>query len=68
VVAALVLLAFLGTGGERTDVAAHALGFVAGAAVGAGLPRVRAWRGLADGAAAAIAGALVALAWMAALL
>jgi len=33
-VGAVVLLSFLGTGGERTDVAAHVLGFVSGAVLG----------------------------------
>ncbi|NDY42665.1 rhomboid family intramembrane serine protease [Dissulfurirhabdus thermomarina] len=35
VVAGVVLLAFLGTGGERTDVTAHLFGFLAGLAAGA---------------------------------
>ena len=63
VVAAVVLLALLGTGDERTDVAAHALGFVAGMVAGAGLPRIRAWRELGDRAAAVVVLAALALAW-----
>jgi membrane associated rhomboid family serine protease len=68
VVAALVLLALLGTGDERTDVAAHALGFVAGMATGAAVPRFAAWHGLKDRVAAACVAATIALAWTAALL
>lgn len=68
VVAALVLLALLGTGDERTDVAAHALGFVAGMGAGTALPRLRGWHGLRDRTAAAAVGLTILLAWAAALL
>lgn len=69
VVAAVVLLALLGTGDERTDIAAHLLGFLFGAGLGA-LPvppaepgsRVRQRR---EGALAAV---LVLAAWSIALL
>ena len=40
-VAGIALLAFTGTGGERTDVLAHLLGFVAGVGLGFGLAHVR---------------------------
>jgi hypothetical protein len=40
VVGAVVLLAWLGTGGERTDIVAHLTGFLAGFAMGAVLGRV----------------------------
>lgn len=63
VIAALVLLALLGTGDARTDVAAHALGFVAGLAAGAVLPHVRAWQNLGDRVAAAIVLVALAVAW-----
>lgn len=70
VVAALVLLALLGTGDAHTDVLAHALGFVAGALLG--LPAARAGRSRRHGqrgqwlAGAAVLAAVVA-AWTAAL-
>lgn len=68
--AGVLLLVFLGTGGERADVAAHALGFAFGVAAGLGLGRLggRVPRGpaaqLACGGAAL---ALLALAWTLAL-
>ena len=40
VVGAVVLLAWLGTGDERTDIVAHLTGFLAGFAIGAVLGRV----------------------------
>jgi membrane associated rhomboid family serine protease len=40
VVGAIVLLAWLGTGDERTDIVAHLTGFLAGFAMGALLGRV----------------------------
>jgi hypothetical protein len=40
VVGAIVLLAWLGTGDERTDIVAHLTGFLAGFALGALLGRV----------------------------
>ena len=39
-VGAVVLLAWLGTGGERTDIVAHLTGFLAGFGMGAVLGRV----------------------------
>jgi hypothetical protein len=61
-----MLLALLGVGGERTDIGAHFLGFVAGAAIGAALavldPRVpRGPRAQFVYGAAALA--LLALSW-----
>jgi membrane associated rhomboid family serine protease len=68
--AGLMLLAFLGVGGERTDVVAHFAGFVAGAALGAALAfgapgLLQAAR--AQWACGAAAFALFALAWLLAL-
>ena len=67
VIAALVLLALLGTGDARTDIAAHALGIVFGAALA--LP-LRRWpaprRALPQALAGAGAIALVAAGWAAA--
>jgi membrane associated rhomboid family serine protease len=67
VIAAVVLLALLGTGDEHTDIVAHALGFVCGMALGIleqqfmPLGRTLRWRpGL-------VAAAIVMLAWLAAL-
>ncbi len=65
--AGVALLADLGTGGERTDLGAHAFGFILGIAVSAGLlvaePRFPKGDGaqLAYGASAL---SLLALAWM----
>jgi len=67
-VAALVLLAFLGTGDVHTDILGHALGFVAGLALGAVLGRYPAPAGHAAQQAygiATLAGFI--LAWAAAL-
>ena len=68
--AGLMLLAFLGFGGERTDVGAHVLGFAIGAASGFSLGR--AGQRLPQGALAqavfgAIACGLLLLAWLMAL-
>lgn len=67
VIAALVLLALLGTGDERTDIAAHALGIVFGAALA--LP-LRRWAPPRRTVPQALAGAgaivLVAAGWAAA--
>lgn len=68
--AGVMLLALLGTGGERTDVGAHAMGFVVGVVGGAGLhvlgPRVPQGRSaqVVYGAAAL---ALCGIAWLLAL-
>jgi rhomboid protease GluP len=68
--AGLMLLAYLGVGGERTDVSGHFAGFVAGAALGAALAFKA--PGLFQGASAqrgcgTAALALFALAWLLAL-
>jgi rhomboid protease GluP len=68
--AGIMLLAFLGFGGERTDVGAHVLGFAIGAATGFALGRIGA--GLPHGARAqqvygASACGLLLLAWLMAL-
>lgn len=65
--AGMALLGFLGSG-RRADAAGHALGFLCGVVAGAlvaRLPRLRSR--VADGALAALAPALVALAWWRAL-
>jgi membrane associated rhomboid family serine protease len=68
--AGLMLLAFLGFGGERTDVGAHVLGFAIGAAAGFALghagPRLP-QGALAQGVFGAIACGLLLLAWLMAL-
>ncbi len=67
--AGLMLLAFLGFGGERTDVLAHVAGFAVGGAIGWGLAHApgtvldRSWVQPASGLAAA---ALLGAAWLAA--
>jgi rhomboid protease GluP len=68
--AGIMLLAFLGFGGERTDVGGHVAGFVAGGALGFALAHAGDW--LPQGARAqqiygALACALFALAWLLAL-
>ena len=68
--AGIMLLAFLGFGGERTDVGGHVAGFVAGGALGFAL--AHAGDRLPQGARAqriygALACALLALAWLSAL-
>lgn len=70
VAAGIMLVAFLGVGGERTDVGAHVAGFVAGVGLGlaaAYLPeRLRgSWR--TQGVCVAGALGLLAIAWLAAL-
>lgn len=70
VAAGVMLLAFLGFGGERTDVVAHVTGFGMGVAIGYALAHVpqrlveRPWVQPASGA---LACALVASAWLSAL-
>lgn len=68
--AGVMLLAFLGMGGERTDIGAHAAGFLAGIVLGAGLhlagPRVPQGPA-AQGVFGIAALALFGLAWLAAL-
>ncbi len=68
--AGVCLLAFLGAGGERVDVLGHALGFMAGIALGWVYARARLPRSHGSGlqaAAGALALALIALAWLFAL-
>jgi rhomboid protease GluP len=70
VAAGIMMLAFFGIGGERTDVWAHVAGLGVGAAVGFALARVDPdvlQRPLVQGLSGAGAGALVALAWALAL-
>ena len=70
-VGGIVLLAYTGTGGERTDVVAHLTGFIAGLALGVPLMRVpAAWlrrRALQSGAAGLALGLIIAC-WAGALL
>ncbi len=68
VVAALVLLALLGTGDAHTDVTAHAMGFAAGALLALPLRRFAPRRGRSQRVAAAAAILLVAAGWAVALL
>ena len=66
----MILLGYLGTSGERTDVMAHLGGFVAGILVGAVLSRMRAPERLSPGAQLALgllAPVMLAVAWAAAL-
>lgn len=67
IVAALVLLALLGTGDAHTDVAAHALGFVAGALLALPLRRYAPGAGRPQFIAAAVAILVVAAGWAMAL-
>lgn len=69
-VAGIALLAFTGAGGERTDLLAHALGFVAGVAGGFGLAHARLpppGRNAPQWLAAGLTLALLATAWSTAL-
>jgi len=69
-VAGIALLAFTGTGGERTDVLAHLLGFVAGVGLGFGLahaPLPPPGRPAPQWLAGGLALALLSGAWVAAL-
>jgi len=70
VAAGLALLAFMGTGGERTDLGAHVFGFLAGLALGASAGFWVNARGIPSETANRILGlmalALPVLAWMAA--
>jgi len=72
VAAAAGLLALLGSGGERTDLGAHLLGFVfgmiLGAAAGAVLERHERPRGWADVLLSLAAAGVVLISWLAALL
>jgi len=70
-VAGIALLAFTGTGGERTDVLAHLLGFVAGVGLGFGLAHARLpppGQAVPQWIAGGLAVAVLATAWTAALL
>lgn len=65
-VGGVLLLAYTGTGGERTDVVAHLTGFLAGLALGIPLARARAatlGRAVLQSGAGALAFALVVLCW-----
>ncbi|HTV79695.1 MAG TPA: rhomboid family intramembrane serine protease [Steroidobacteraceae bacterium] len=65
--AGVVLLGWLGTSGEHTDVMAHLLGFGVGGVLGAliALPRLqRLWRRLPQWAGGAVALGTIALAWL----
>jgi membrane associated rhomboid family serine protease len=69
-VAGVALLAFTGVGGERTDILAHALGFLAGVGSGFALAEARLpppGRDRVQWLAAAIALSVLGLAWAAAL-
>ena len=69
-VAGVALLAFTGTGGERTDLLAHLLGFVAGVVAGFGLAHARLpppGRAAPQWVAGALALGILATAWAAAL-
>ena len=63
IVAALVLLAFLGTGDQHTDTAAHALGFASGALLAIPLRRVTILAGALQRIAAALTLVMVIAAW-----
>ncbi|MGO9427025.1 MAG: rhomboid family intramembrane serine protease [Steroidobacteraceae bacterium] len=68
--AGVCLLAFLGAGGEHVDVLGHALGFMAGIALGWVYARARLPRSRGNGlqaAAGVLTLALIALAWLCAL-
>jgi membrane associated rhomboid family serine protease len=67
VVAALVLLALLGTGDQHTDIAAHALGFASGALLALPLRRWPPPRGRAQRLAAGLALLIIAASWAAAI-
>lgn len=70
VAAGAMLLAFLGFGGENTDIGAHVAGFAVGVALGAGvtlLPLAQLVRPKVQGLCAAAALLLLAVAWAAAL-
>jgi rhomboid protease GluP len=66
----LMLLAYLGFGGERTDIGGHVAGFVSGCALGLGLAWAARWvpqASVAQRAYGASALALIVLAWLLAL-
>jgi rhomboid protease GluP len=64
--AGVILLGWLGTSGEHTDVMAHLLGFAVGGALGAliaGARWQRQWRRLPQWVGAAVALGVLGLAW-----
>ncbi len=64
--AGVILLGWLGTSGEHTDVMAHLLGFAVGGILGAliALPRLqRRWRGLPQWVGGGLALGTLGLAW-----
>jgi rhomboid protease GluP len=70
VIAAVALLAYTGSGGERTDIGAHIWGFVAGLGAGllaARIPQPVLAQGRVQGATGLVALGAVALAWALAL-
>jgi len=67
IVAALVLLALLGTGDQHTDIAAHALGFASGALLALPLRRWPPPPGRPQHLAAGLALLIIAASWGAAL-
>jgi hypothetical protein len=66
-IAGVVLLGWLGTSGEHTDVMGHLLGFAVGAGLGA-IPWVRTLTRLPQWLAGGMALGLIAIAWTFALL
>ena len=65
--AAIALVAYTGTGGGNTDVAAHLLGFASGAAAGWAVSRAPGYwfsSSVLQGAAAWVAGLTIVTAWM----
>ncbi len=70
-VGGVLLLAYTGTGGERTDVAAHLTGFIAGLAIGwlgSWLPEATLRNRALQWSAGMAAAALVAMAWLVAII
>lgn len=69
-IAGVILLGFLGAGGERTDVVAHVTGFMSGCALGAVLGKIPEQRFESRGlqlASGALSLAIIAVAWLFAL-
>lgn len=69
-IAGVILLGFLGAGGERTDVVAHVTGFISGCALGAALGKIPEQRFESRGlqlASGALSLATLAAAWLFAL-